>query len=223
MLPSAAIHRSGWQDLFVARELDYVPYGVDRYFMLVVKALAALMGGLAIALGPVAPLILVSQQLTPPEYGRIVGGVGIAGVVVGLTAGQLGDRFSRVRVLLWGMMPALAFHFLLAFMPNGQPGLFAFLYVGLGLTEAWAIVTVSALLRDFSPRRVIYSIITQVWVFIAPSLLADHGWRLVWTICGLGALVAAPVIALCRGSWGPFPTRKPAPAQVPEISRPALA
>jgi OPA family glycerol-3-phosphate transporter-like MFS transporter len=464
MLPSAAIHRSGWQDLFVARELDYVPYGVDRYFMLVIKALAALMGGLAIALGPVAPLILGSQQLSPPEYGRIVGGVGIAGVIVGLSAGQLGDRFSRVRVLLWGMLPALAFHFLMAFMPNGQPGLFALLYLGLGLTEAWAIVTVSALLRDFSPRtgralavglvtvgtiganwastflagvflnqlgtwqrmfllygvislaiwivlvlfaretspairaqvvhsmeertaveqravelersgvkvrgfwsfvtadwrlwalglaqglflfgytafvaygplftvqafhqppqeaslitssiyasvivfllisgllcdrlrlrklpavvfslltglayiglgytaglplttyqiivayvivgaiaatmwsptnalfsetaediaatrqttafagqRVIYSIITQVWVFIAPSLLADHGWQLVWTICGIGALAAAPVIAFCRGSWGPFPTREPAPAPVPEISRPALA
>lgn len=464
MLRSAAIHRSGWQDLFIARELDYVPYGLDRYFMLTVKALAALMGGLAIALGPVAPLILDSQQLSPVEYGRIVGGVGIAGVIVGLTAGQLGDRFSRVRVLLWGMLPALAFHFLMAFMPNRQPGLFAFLYVGLALTEAWAIVTVSALLRDFSPRtgralavglvtvgtiganwsstflagqflnqlgtwqrmfllygfaslaiwvvlllfaretspairaqvvhsteqrtaverraaeleltgvkvhgfwnfitadwrlwalgfaqglflfgyttfvaygplftvqafhqppqeaalitssiyasvivfllisglvcdrlrlrklpavvfafltglayialgytaglqltpeqiilayvvvgaiaatmwspanalfsenaediaatrqttafagqRVIYSIITQVWVFVAPSLLADHGWQLVWTICGLGALAAAPVIALCRGSWGPFRADARQATAVPEVSRPAVA
>jgi hypothetical protein len=35
--------------------------------------------------------------------------------------------------------------------------------------------------------------------------------------------VAAPVIAFCRGSWGPFRTREPAPAAVPEISRPVLA
>lgn len=464
MLRSAAIHRGPWQDLFIQRQLDYIPVGPDRYFMLSIKALAALMGGLAIALGPVAPLILPSQGFSAAEYGRVVGGVGIAGVIVGLTAGQLGDRFSRVRVLLWGMLPALVFHFLMAFMPDGEPGLFIVLYACLGLTEAWAIVTVSALLRDFSPRtgravavglvtvgtiganwsstflagqylnqlgswqrmfllygvislviwlllvlfsretspairaqvvhslehrttverraveleragvrvhgfwsfvaadwrlwalglaqglflfgyftflqygplftvqafhqppqeaslitswiyasiivflllsgyvcdrlrlrklpgvvfalltgvayialgstvglpltsdqiiaayvvlgaiaatmwsptnalfsetaediaatrqttafagqRVIYSIITQVWVFFAPSLLADHGWQLVWTICGLGAIAAAPVMAICRGGWGRFAVEPTEPALAAERAAAALA
>jgi MFS family permease len=308
-------------------------------------------------------------------------------VFVGLSAGQLGDRFSRVRVLLWGMVPAIAFHFLMAFMPDRQPVLFAVLYACLGLTETWAIVTVNALLRDFSPRtaralqvvqslaqrtiierraaelkgtpvrvhgfwsfirsdwclwalglaqglflfgyrtfvaygslftvhayslqpqegsrvtswvyasiivfllvsglvsdrlrlrkligvvftllsgaalislgltvgrqwttaemiafyviigavmatmwsptnalfsetaediaatrqttafagqQVINSIITQVWLFVALSLLADHGWQLIWTICGLGAIAAAPIMAGCRGGWGRFPSK----------------
>jgi OPA family glycerol-3-phosphate transporter-like MFS transporter len=464
MLRSAALRRSNWHDFFVRRELDYVPYGPDRYFLLGINALAALMGTLAIALGPIAPLILRSQHLQEAEYGHIVGGVGVAGVIVGLTAGHLGDRFSRVRVLLWGMLPAILFHFRLAFMPDGQPLQFVVLYAGLGLTEAWAIVAVYALLRDFSPRtgralavglvtvgtiaawwlsaalagqlldrlgtwqrmflvygivslilwlvqvlfaretspairaqivhslgerdaverraaelrrgevrvrafwdfladdwrlwilgfaqalflfgyatfvaygplftvqafdqppqvaaritswgyasiafflvvagvasdrlrmrklpgivftvltgisliglglsashslstgsiislyvlvgacmaamwaptnalfsetaediaatrqmtafagqRLIYAIITQVWIFVAPSLLAAYGWTLVWTICGLGALAAAPVLACCHGGWGPFSVETPEPAVPPEQASAALA
>lgn len=199
MLRSAAFQRGPWQDLFIARELDYVPHGPDRYFMLVIKALASLMGGLAIALGPIAPLILKSQHLSAGDYGHIVGGVGIAGVIVGLTAGQLGDRFSRVRVLLWGMIPAIIFHFLMAFMPDGQPFLFLVLYACLGLTEAWAIVTVSALLRDFSPRTgralavglVTVGLITANWLstFLAGQYLDVLGsWQRMFLLYGVVSL-----------------------------------
>jgi hypothetical protein len=126
MLPSAAIHRSGWQDLFVARELDYVPYGADRYFMLVIKALAALMGGLAIALGPVAPLILESQQLS---------------------------------------------------------ALFS---------ETAEDIAATRQTTAFAGQRVIYSIITQGWVFIAPAFWRPTagGW------CG-------PSVG-----WAPWPRRR---------------
>src|SRR5579884_4090346 len=40
----------------------------------------------------------------------------------------------------------------MAFMPNGHRDLFIIYYIFLGITETWAVVTVSALLRDFSPR-----------------------------------------------------------------------
>jgi MFS family permease len=451
MLRSAQIHRSGWQDLFVKRELSYIPKGTDRYFMLSVKALASFLGTIAIALGPVTALILKSEHMSATDYGHIIGGVGIIGALIGISAGQFADRFTRVKVLLWGMLPAIGFHFGMAFMPDGKPWLFGLLYAGMALTEAWAIVTVSALLRDFSPRtgralgvglvtvgtiaanwfstflagrildrvgswqhmflvygfvslgiwlllvlfarepskgiraqvvysmrqrervearaveleqagvrvhsfwsfitadwrlwalglaqglfllgyvtfvaygplftvqgyhqrpqtasaitswiyasiivflilsgiacdklrmrklpgtiftvlsglclialalsvghhlsetqiillyvvigavmatmwsptnalfsetaediaatrqttafagqRVIYAVITQAWIFVAPSLLADHGWGLIWAVCGIGAIVAAPVMAICRGSWGRFPAEEPA-------------
>lgn len=152
MLRSAAIHRAGWQDLFIQRELPYIPDGVDRYFMLVIKALASFMGSLAISVGAIAPLIIKTEHLDPTNYGHIVGGIGLLGAVAALTASQLADKFSRIRILLWGMLIPIVFHFAMAFMPNGQPWAFAFLYAFLGVTEAWTIVTVSALLRDFSPR-----------------------------------------------------------------------
>ena len=152
MLRSAAIHRGGWQDLFVKRELDYIPAGGDRYFMLVIKALASFMGSLAVAVGAIAPLIIKTEKLNATDYGHIVGGIGIAGAVAALTASQLADKFSRIRVLIWGMLIPIVFHFAMAFMPNDKPALFIVLYAFLGITEAWVIVTVSALLRDFSPR-----------------------------------------------------------------------
>lgn len=152
MLPSMAIHRSGWKDFFIQRELPYLPEGADRYFMLVIKALASFMGSLAISVGAIAPLIIKTEHISQGNYGHIVGGIGLLGAVAALTASQLADKYSRIRILLWGMLIPIVFHFGMAFMPNNQPWTFALLYSGLGITEAWTIVTVSALLRDFSPR-----------------------------------------------------------------------
>jgi MFS family permease len=152
VLRSAAIHRSGWQDFFVKRELEYVPSGMDRYFMLVVKALGSFMGSMAVALGAIAPVVMKSENFSSTDYGHFVGGVGILAALVALTAAQIADKFTRIRILLWGMILPVVFHFLMAFMPSGHRGLFIFYYIVLGITETWAIVTVSALLRDFSPR-----------------------------------------------------------------------
>src|SRR5581483_11259 len=152
MLRSAAIHRSGWADMFVRRELDYVPGGGDRIFMLVIKALGSFMGSLAVAIGALAPVVIKSERFNATDYGHFVGGVGILAAFVALTAAHISDKFNRVRILLWGMILPIVFHFLMAFMPDGHRTLFMVYYLFLGLTETWAIVTVSALLRDFSPR-----------------------------------------------------------------------
>lgn len=152
MLRSAHIHRGTWKDFFIERQLSYIPDDPDRYFMLVIKALAAFMGSLAISVGAIAPLIIKSEHISQGNYGHIVGGIGLLGAVAALTASQLADKFSRIRILLWGMLIPIVFHFGMAFMPNNRPWTFALLYSGLGITEAWTIVTVSALLRDFSPR-----------------------------------------------------------------------
>jgi MFS family permease len=152
MLPSLQIRRSGWKDLFIARELPHIPTGVDRYAMLIVKALAACLGTWIISLGPIAALLLPSEHMSVSAYGYITGGAGIAAAFVSLLAADMADKFSRIRVLLWGMMVPIALMFALAFVPNGQPALFIVLYVLMAWTEAYAVVTVSALLRDFSPR-----------------------------------------------------------------------
>jgi MFS family permease len=152
MLPSLAIRRSGWRDLFIGRELTSVPSGLDRYAMLVVKALAACLGTWIISLGPVAALLVPSEHFSVSDYGYIVGGAGVAAAFVSLLAADLADKFSRIRVLLWGMLIPIGFMFGLSFLPDGQPLAFIFLYVAMAWTEAYAVVTVSALLRDFSPR-----------------------------------------------------------------------
>lgn len=150
--PSLQIRRSGWRDLFIARELSYVPNGIDRYAMLVVKALAACLGTWIISLGPVAALLLPSEHMSVSTYGYITGGAGIAAGLVSLLAADLADKLSRIRVLLWGMLAPIVIMFALTFVPDGQPVLFTCLYVVMAWTEAYAVVTVSALLRDFSPR-----------------------------------------------------------------------
>jgi MFS family permease len=152
MFRSMKIQRSGVADMFVKRELDYIPEGGDRYFMLIVKAIASFMGSLAVTIGALGPSVLKSENLSVVNYGHIVGGTGIAAAVIALTASQLADKFTRVRVLLWGMIIPIVFHFAMAFLPDNKTALFIFLYVGLATTETWTIVTVSALLRDFSPR-----------------------------------------------------------------------
>jgi MFS family permease len=152
MLPSLKIRRSGWRDLFIGRELTSVPTGLDRYAMLIVKALAACLGTWIISLGPVAALLVPSEHFSVSDYGYIVGGAGVAAAFVALVAADLADKFSRIRVLLWGMLIPIGFMFGLSFLPNGQPGAFVVLYVAMAWTEAYAVVTVSALLRDFSPR-----------------------------------------------------------------------
>ncbi len=152
MLPSLQIRRSNWRDLFIARELGHIPTGLDRYAMLIVKALAACLGTWIISLGPVAALLLPSEHLSVSNYGYITGGAGIIAAFVSLMAADLADKFSRIRVLLWGMLVPIAVMFCLSAMPSGQPVLFVVLYVLMAWTEAYAVVTVSALLRDFSPR-----------------------------------------------------------------------
>ncbi len=151
-LQSARVHRSGWQDLFIKRELDYIPRGGDRYFMLIVKALAGFLGTMSISVGAVAPLIVKSEHFSTVDYGHIVGVVGIVAAFIAMFAAHLADRFTRIRILLWGMLPPLAIHFVIAFMPDGRPVEFVLLYAMMAWTEAMAVVVVSALLRDFSPR-----------------------------------------------------------------------
>jgi OPA family glycerol-3-phosphate transporter-like MFS transporter len=199
MIRSATLHRGGLADLFIKRELDYLPQGADRYFMLIIKALAAFLGTLSLSLGAVTPLVLKSQDMTATNYGHIVGGVGIAGAIIGLTAAHLADKYSRIRILLWGMVPVLGLHFAMAFMPDRQPVLFVVLYAGMAWTEAWAIVVVSALLRDFSPRTgralavglVTVGTIAANWfsTFLAGHVLDSVGtWQHMFLIYGLVAV-----------------------------------
>jgi OPA family glycerol-3-phosphate transporter-like MFS transporter len=199
MIRSAELHKAGWADFFIERELHHFPVGVDRYFMLVLGALASFLGTLSLSLGAVAPLVLKSQNLSANDYGHVVGGVGMAGAIIGLTAAHLADKYGRMRVLLWGMIPVLVLHFAMAFMPDRQPALFFVLYAGMAFTEAWAIVVVSALLRDFSPRTgralavglVTVGTIAANWfsTFLAGHVLDSVGtWQHMFLIYGFVAV-----------------------------------
>lgn len=152
MLPSLKIAPSGWQDLFIKRELTVYPTGADRYVVLIVKAIASCLGTMIISLGPLTSLIIRSQGFGVTGYGRLVGVAGLLAAMLSLYGANLADRYSRIRLLLWGMAIAIALMFCLAAVPNDAPVAFMVLYVLVAWTEAFAVVTVSALLRDFSPR-----------------------------------------------------------------------
>src|ERR1700750_246456 len=99
------------------RELDRMPVGLDRYVMLIVYAIAGIMGTLAIAVGPVAALIEKSEGISTSTYSHTLAIVGFVLGSSGRIAGQIADRISRCRVLLWGMIPPIAGTFVFATMP----------------------------------------------------------------------------------------------------------
>ena len=56
----------------------------------------------------------------------------------------------------------------------------------------------------FGGQGVVSRPIYQAWIFLIPIVLSHFGWQWVWIIAGLGALVTAPILRVCRGSWGRF-------------------
>jgi MFS family permease len=188
MLPSLKIRRAGWQDLFIKRELTVYPTGADRYVVLVVKAIASCLGTFIISLGPLTSLIVKSQGFGVTGYGRMVGVAGLLAAALSLWAANLADRHSRVRLLLWGMAIAIVLMFCLSGVPDNAPAAFIVLFLLVSWTEAFAVVTVSALLRDFSPRTgrgfgvglVTVGTISGNWgsAFLAGHFLDDAGtWQ----------------------------------------------
>lgn len=202
MLPSLKIRPSTWQDLFIKRELTSYPTGADRYMVLIVKAIASCLGTFIISLGPLTSLIIKSQGFGITGYGRMVGAAGLLAAALSLYGANLADRYSRIRLLLWGMAIAIALMFALAAVPDGAPALFIVLFVLVSWTEAFAVVTVSALLRDFSPRTgrgfgvglVTVGTLSANWgsAFIAGHFLNDAGtWQNMFRIYAY----------ICVGLW----------------------
>lgn len=207
MFRSLQIRRGGWQDLFIARELAHIPAGPDRYAMLMVKALASCLGAWVISLGPVAALLLPSEHISVRGYGYVTGGAGLAAGLICLLGGDLADRFSRIRILLWGMLLPVGLMFALASLRDGEPALFYLLYVLMAWSELFAVVTVSALLRDFSPRTgrafgvalVAVGTLGANWgtTFMAGHLLASVGtWQHMYLYFGYVAVALWLVIWL---------------------------
>jgi len=56
----------------------------------------------------------------------------------------------------------------------------------------------------FGGQGVVSRPIYQAWIFLIPVVLGHLGWSWVWIIAGLGALVTAPILMICRGPWGKF-------------------
>lgn len=187
MLPSLTIRRGSWKTLFIARELPALPIGPDRYVMLAVKAIAGILGTFIISLGPLALLITKSQGVSLSTYGYVLGGAGLAGSPVALIGAHFADKYSRVRVLLWGTLPPIALMFVFGFFPNHEFVLFVVVYVLMAYVDTYAVVTVSALLRDFSPRSgrglgvglVTVGTNAATWLSL---FMADHllGWAVTW-------------------------------------------
>jgi MFS family permease len=152
VLHSFTIRRGSWKDMFVERRLDYIPEGSDRLGMLILVTLMNVMGTFAIQVGPIAALIIQSQGFTLASYGAIIAIVSLAVSLSNFAGAQLADRFPRTRLFLWGMIPAIICHFIMAIMPDNLPVVWVVLYVAFMFTEGWALVVLTPLARDFTPR-----------------------------------------------------------------------
>lgn len=138
--------------MFIERRLDYIPEGTDRLGMLILVTLMNVMGTFAIQVGPIAALIIKSQGFTLTSYGTIIAVVSLLVAFSNFAGAQLADRFPRTRLFLWGMIPAIICHFIMAFMPDNLPVLWVALYIAFMFTEGWALVVLTPLARDFTPR-----------------------------------------------------------------------
>jgi MFS family permease len=65
-------------------------------------------------------------------------------------------------------------------------------------------IHVSRQTTAFGGQGVVSRPIYQAWIFLIPVVLGHLGWEWVWIISGVGALVSAPILVICRGSWGRF-------------------
>jgi hypothetical protein len=107
---------------FVLRRLDYVPEGGDSPDPNHPVDADECRRGVRRPVGPIAALILKSEDRSFVNYGQIIGITGFVIAISNFVPGWIAERFGRLRVFLWGLIAATIFHFVMACMPDHAPG-----------------------------------------------------------------------------------------------------
>lgn len=195
----------GSDEIDVARLIDDQPVGRYQLLILVLVGAAIIMDGLENRLLPLAIPPLLKEWGTTREAFALTTSVGLAGMVLGTTlGGMLGDRLGRRRtivgsVLIFGIVTAC--HAL----ANGVPALTAMRFLaGLGL--GGLMPSAASMFAELSPSRSKTLAVTIGMVcvpvggvlsgLLGAAVLPTMGWRALFAIGGLIALVIGAILLL---------------------------
>src|SRR5262249_16390006 len=144
---------------------------------------------------------------SPPEF-AFIGSAAIFGMAIGTAGqGQLSDRFGRRFIYQFNLLLFGTFTILGALMPTVPLLILCRFIAGIGLGAEQPLAFAYA--GEYSPKRIrgrILAIVhfiggAMVWpigtalvllcgkVFFVPPETAEYGWRGIWLLIGLGALV----------------------------------
>ncbi len=168
--------------------------------------------GAFIGKAPLAlPAIRAEFAMSLPAAGWLLSLINIVGMVTGMAAGSLGDRFGH-RPMILGSLAILVLASVLGAMAPGAPLLlFSRFLEGVGFIGAVASLPV-LLLRVTRPedRRMVlglwssyYPVGMAIMILASPALMAPAGWRGLWLANGVLAaavllVLAGPTRALVR-------------------------
>ncbi|MEX0427822.1 MFS transporter [Nocardioides sp. DS6] len=199
-------------DVLWKRDLARYPAPAHRWLLLIVTTLitVALYYDFYV-LGSASTLVITEFHWSLDKYiylGAIASLIG----AVSAFAGGLGDRLGRANLLILSSALSVVCAFLMAHAHDGN--YFIALYCLLGLFEGFALVMSATLMRDFSPR-VGRGVAMAMWTIgpvggsyiaskVAGHMLAGgHGWRDLYTVAAVSALVVWAVSAVLLRDLAP--------------------
>lgn len=153
----------------------------------------------------IAPAILETWGLSPPQLGRIFGAGLVGAAVGGMTAGVVADWLGRKRTLL--VCIALFASLTLACAFARTPGELAWLRLAGGLGLGGAIPNIVALTAEHASAQRRSALVTLMFIgfplgavlggALTALIIGSHGWRTVFMIGG-----ALPLLLLPAVWWG---------------------
>jgi AAHS family 4-hydroxybenzoate transporter-like MFS transporter len=176
-----------------------------HYGIFAMCALGMIMDGFDIqALGYVAPTIIQEWKIAPSMLGPVFGASNL-GVLVGqLSFTMLADRIGRRPVLIWGTV-AFSLLTILTARATSVGELLAMRFLA-GTALGSIVPNVTALISEFSPRRVRIQMLTYIGIgftvgaalggFIAAALIPAFGWRSVFYVGGVAPLIIAAMMTV---------------------------
>jgi predicted MFS family arabinose efflux permease len=152
---------------------------------------------------PALPGLRDELGLTLVESGLIATMFNLMGMIVGILAGMLCDRFGHKRLALAGMLILAAGGALGAFAGGFGSLLFGRFVEGIGFilftVSAVALMNAAAAPRDRAKALGLWSAYMPtggaIALFLAPWLIAAWTWRGLWLFLAASALIAAAALA----------------------------
>jgi MFS transporter, AAHS family, 4-hydroxybenzoate transporter len=187
----------------VARLIDERPMSGTQWLVAVVCALSMLVGGYAIqVMALVVPNLSQEWSVEAQRFGLALSAVSVGLGIAAATLAPLGDWFGR-RTLLTGSLLLIGVS-TIASAYASSPAELVFWRALTGLGIGSGVPNCNAWMSEYSPSRGRATIMVvmnaavgigaSVSSLIAPSILAQWGWRGTFVVCGIAALLLAGLV-----------------------------
>jgi AAHS family 4-hydroxybenzoate transporter-like MFS transporter len=189
--------------LDVGEAIDNSPVQPLHYGIFILCSLGMIMHSIDVqALGYVATTIIQDWKIAPPLLGPVFGASNLGLLVGQLSFTMLADKIGRRPVLIWGTV-AFSLLTILTARVNNVGELLAMRFIA-GTALGSIVPNVTALIGEFSPRRVRIQLLTYIGIgftagavlggLVAAALVPALGWRSVFYVGGVAPLIIAAMM-----------------------------